>query len=116
MRLKYPFDSLEGEEAITQKEAKAMVVKFLKREHCFKELVTECMLAHPQLKTVEDVLNNITEIKHPLSECLFWSDRIFPWEYAKMYHKGNWDGYWRRLRDKWWKSIGSSSGESLIIV
>lgn len=113
--LKYPFDSLEANNAITQKVAKAMIVKFLKREGCFKEVITECLLAHRQLKTVEDALNNMAARHHRLEECLFWSDRIFPWEDAKIYHKGNWDGYWRHLRDKWWKVIDNNGRETIII-
>jgi hypothetical protein len=40
---------------------------------------------------------------------LFYSDRIFPWESATTIDKGNVNGYWRNLRDKWWKQIDENN-------
>jgi hypothetical protein len=40
-----------------------------------------------------------------LEECLFYSDRIFPWECATTIDRGNANRFWSKLRDKWWKQI-----------
>ena len=102
--MSYPFERLKDNETITRKEAKAFIVKFLKREGCFKEMVSECMLSH-HFNTVEEVLNNMVKTSY-LDDCLFYADRIFSWESAKIYHVANRDGYWSKLRDGWWKAIG----------
>jgi len=102
--LKYPFDILNDKDAVTRKEAKALIIKFLKREHCFKEMITECLRYHTHLHSIDEILDNMTDA-FSLYECLFYSDRIFPWERATTIDKGNANGYWRNLRDKWWKQI-----------
>ena len=99
----YPFEILDEKTIITKKEAKALIIKFLKREGCFKEMISECMIYH-RFKTVDQVLNNMVNTTY-LCDCLFYSDRIFPWDYAKIYHRANADKYWSKLRDKWWKKL-----------
>jgi hypothetical protein len=98
--LKYPFDILNSKDTVTRKEAKALIIKFLKRERCFKEMITECLNYHLHLHTVDEILDNMTDA-FSLDECLFYSDRIFPWEYAKTHSRT----YWSKLRDKWWKKL-----------
>jgi hypothetical protein len=102
--LKYPFDILSGKDTVTRKEAKALIIKFLKREHCFKEMITECLWYHPHLHSIDEVLDNMTDASS-LYECLFYSDRIFPWECATTIDRGNANKYWTKLRDKWWEQI-----------
>ena len=95
----YPFEILDEKKLITRKEAKALIVKFLKREGCFKEMMSECMLYH-HFKTVDQVLNNMVNTAD-LCDCLFYSDRTFPWGNAKTHSRT----YWSELRDKWWKKL-----------
>lgn len=97
--LKYPFDILNSKDTVTRKEAKSLIIKFLKREGCFKEMMSECMLYH-HFKTVDQVLDNMVSTAY-LCDCLFYSDRIFPWEYAKTHSRT----YWSKLRDKWWNKL-----------
>lgn len=107
-RLPYPFDMIDPNKryCISRKLAKALIVKFLKRERIFKELVTECLLYHRHLKTVDDVLENMTHPSQLLYECLFYSKNIFSWEGAKWYHIGNEDYYWTELKEKWENLVG----------
>ena len=102
--LKYPFDILNDKDTVTMKEAKALIIKFLKREHCFKEMITECLRCHTHLHSIDEILDNMTDA-FSLYECLFYSDRIFPWERATTIDRGNANRYWTKLRDKWWKEI-----------
>ena len=102
--LKYPFDILNSKDTVTRKEAKALIIKFLKRERCFKEMITECLNYHSHLHTVDEILDNMTDA-FSLDECLFYSERIFPWECATTIDRGNTNGFWPKLRDKWWKQI-----------
>lgn len=102
--LKYPFDILNDKDTVTRKEAKALIIKFLKREHCFKEMITECLRCHTHLHSIDEILDNMTDA-FSLYECLFYSDRIFPWERATTIDRGNANRYWTKLRDKWWKEI-----------
>lgn len=112
--LKYPFDILNSKDAVTRKEAKALIIKFLKRECCFKEMITECLNYHWLLHTVDEVLDNMTDT-FSLDECLFYSDRIFPWELATTIDRGNVDRFWTKLRDKWWKQIDKYNRTIVII-
>jgi hypothetical protein len=107
VNLKYPFDILNDKDTVTRKEAKVLIVKFLKREHCFKEMITECLRYHTHLNSIDEILDNMTDA-YSLDGCLYYSDRIFPWECATTIDKGNANGYWRNLRDKWWKQIDYS--------
>lgn len=102
--LKYPFDILNNKDTVTRKEAKALIIKFLKRERCFKEMITECLNYHLHLHTVNEILDNMTDASS-LYECLFYSDRIFPWERATTIDRGNANRYWTKLKDKWWKEV-----------
>ena len=102
--LKYPFDILNSKDTVTRKEAKALIIKFLKREHCFKEMITECLRCHTNLHSIDEILDNMTDT-YSLDECLFYSDRIFPWENATTIDRGNVNRFWSKLRDKWWKQI-----------
>lgn len=102
---KYPFDFNKGvyksKLKVSKKLAKALIVKFLKREHIFKEMVTECMLWDNSLKTVDDVLDRMVQGNPYLMQCLYYSERTFVWSQAKIYHKENLDAFWNRLKDKW---------------
>lgn len=100
----YPFDKLNVD-LVSKKLAKALIVKFLKRERIFYEMITECMLYHG-FNRVEDVLDNMTHGNPLLYECLFYASHTFPWEGAKRYHIGNKDRYWSKLIFKWEKLVG----------
>lgn len=108
-KLPYPFDILPmggRSGTISQKMAKALIVKFLKRERIFYEMMIECMLYHPMLKNVNDVLNNMTIEGTFLYDCLYSSRRMFAWDRAQRYHIENIDKYWSILKDRWVKAIG----------
>lgn len=100
----YPFDKLNVD-FVSKKLAKALIVKFLKRERIFYEMITECMLYHG-FNRVEDVLNNMTLGNPLLYECLYYASNTFPWEGAKRYHIGNKDKYWLKLMIKWENLVG----------
>ena len=112
----YPFDFIPKSDIclgihkmdISRKLAKALIIKFLKRERVFYEVMIECMLYHPRLKTVDDVLNNMTESNTYLYDSLFSSARMFSWNMAQRYHIGNEDGFWIRLKDKWHAAIDNN--------
>jgi predicted AAA+ superfamily ATPase len=74
VNLKYPFDILNDKDTVTRKEAKVLIVKFLKREHCFKEMITECLRYHTHLHSIDEILDNMTDA-FSLDEC-FYSIRI----------------------------------------
>ena len=111
-KLPYPFDILpmrKGSTTISKEMAKALIVKFLKRENIFYEVITECMLSHPQLTTVTEVLENMVKGAPCLHYCLWYSERMFSWSDAQRYHVGNNDNYWSDLLRKWVATIGENT-------
>ena len=98
--LKYPFDIIKGN-GITREQAKALIVKFLKREGCFNDVITDCMICHPHLETVDDVLNQLTST-YFLKNCLYLSGIMFRWDSSITHNYV----YWLGVRDRWWNAIG----------
>ena len=101
--LKYPFDIIK-EASVTRKQAKALIVKFLKREGCFNDVITDCMRCHPYLETVDDVLNQLTGTFF-LKDCLYLSSVMFRWDSSITHDYG----YWLDVRDRWWNAIGDKN-------
>lgn len=105
---KYPFDNIPLQDGyVSKKYAKALIIKFLKRERIFKELIAECISYHPFLSTPKDVLDNMVKGTPYLCQCLLPS-RIFSWYGAELYyHQGKIDDYWLYLKSKWDKLVGT---------
>lgn len=120
---KYPFDCLDkktkkgniGPIHISKKLAKALIVKFLKREHAFDEMMTECMLYDKKLKSVNDVLNNMVRGEVLLSDCLYNADRTFAWSEAQVYHKDGYGIFWSDLHIRWVRAIGAYYLKDVIV-
>jgi len=121
---KYPFDAQNYidlkcnscEVHISKKLAKALIVKFLKSQHTFKEFITECQLSNKKLKTVETILNNMVKGKPFLSDCLLDSDRSFTWVGAKVYHECDNDYFWSNLYDEFKVLVMESFDNKTVIV
>ena len=124
MENRYPFDFhlysnevkiTPGKIYISKKLAKALIVKFLKRENIFVEVMEECLLAHPNLKNVCDVLENMTKgNQFMLKDCLIFSDRTFSWPNARKHHIGDIDLFWYRTFFRKWRL--ETIGCKLIVV
>lgn len=100
---------------ISKKLAKALIVKFLKRENIFVEVMEECLLANPNLKNVCDVLENMTKgNQFMLKDCLISSDRIFTWSNARKHHIGDRDFFWYRTFLGKWRP--EDIGSKIIVV
>ena len=111
MERKYPFDIISRNNTISKKQAKSLILKFLKENNCLKEYVDAWKYTqytygdyNGREITIEEIIEYGIEIlfrkRYPLNRLFSHIASSFRWTDAEfgLKHPRN---FWKKISDKW---------------
>lgn len=104
MERKYPFDIISRNDTISKKQAKSLILKFLKENNCLKEYVNAWRNYNGREITIKEIIEYGVEIlyrkRYPLNRLFTHVPSSFSWTTAELVlrHPRN---FWQKINIKW---------------
>lgn len=104
MKRKYPFDIISRNDTISKKQAKSLILKFLKENNCLKEYVDAFRNYNGREITIEEIIEYGVEILfrkgYTLNRLFSHVPSSFSWTNAEIVlkHPRN---FWQNISIKW---------------